>query len=174
MKHLRFLLTLLAVGAVLVPLPVVACSCSWIYPPGTPLLSSGAPVPTPEEFAGQAFLFSGTVESIRAIPTGNPATDKWFANGSATVLRIDSVWRGQLPFETITVYTPFPGGACGYPFKVGRCYLVFAEVEEDGMLRTGICTRTSSWENAGDLLPYVSLFLGPPQPSFHELLEGSE
>jgi len=86
------------------------------------------------------------------------------ANGSATVIRLDHVWRGELPYETITVYTGFPGGGCGYPFRVGRCYLVFAQVEADGLLRTDICTRTTPWERSAPLLSLIHQFLGLPQP----------
>ncbi len=175
---MRLLHTLIAVTALLLSLaspPALACSCSWIYPNGTPLLSDGSPVPSFSALADQPFLFLGTVESVSPIPTGSPEGDKMFAKGLATVLRVDHVWRGVPQYlETITVYTGFPGGGCGYLFRVGQCYLVFAEVEADGMLRTSICTRTTPWDRAGELLSYVYAFLGPPRPSLQELLEAPE
>ncbi len=170
----RISLLLLAASLCLAPYPALPCSCSWIYPPGTPLLPDQSPVPSPEDLQAQPFLFTGTVESITPLPPRGPEADRMLANGSATVIRLDDVWRGDLPFDTITVYTGFPGGGCGYPFRLGSCYLVFAQVESDGTLRTDICTRTTPWEQAGPLLYYVLQYLGPPQPSSQAILSGVE
>lgn len=130
-------------------------------------MPDGSPAPSPAEPAGQQFLFAGTALSRKPIPTGNPEAESLFLGGSATVFRLEHVWKpADLLVETITVYTAFTGGVCGFRFHPGRCYLVFGAVGEDGMLRTSICTRTSEWPAAQELLRWGNVFLGPPQPSY--------
>jgi hypothetical protein len=47
--------------------------------------------------------------------------------------------------ETITLYTGHGGGDCGYPFAIGKRYLVYA-FNFKGRLTTGICTQTAPAE----------------------------
>ena len=155
---------LVALGlAVALTRGATACSCGWVHEPGTPLLSDGSPVPTPDELAEQPFLFLGTVESVRVIPTGDPDMDLLHAAGADITFRVELAWRGTYTSSTVTIHTGSVGGGCGYSFGLGRCYLVFASRDDQGVPGTDICTRTTSIDRAIDLLPYVYAFLGAPR-----------
>ncbi len=62
--------------------------------------------------------------------------------------RPNSVWKGPKT-ESVVVRTTNPGAACGFDFKQGRNYLVFASFE-GAILRTSSCTRTKPAEYAYD------------------------
>jgi hypothetical protein len=57
-------------------------------------------------------------------------------------LSVEQVWKGEVAKE-VTLTTGSGGGDCGYPFKVGESYLVYANASEGGLLSTGICSRTN-------------------------------
>lgn len=61
--------------------------------------------------------------------------------GVKVTLRIDSMWKGPETSEAL-VSTGKDGGDCGYPFVVGKKYLVYASQSKDGFLTTNICQRT--------------------------------
>jgi len=61
------------------------------------------------------------------------------------------VWKGPL-FEEYIVTTAEDESTCGYPFKVGEWYLVYA-FEVDGVYSTNICSRTSLLDATDDLVP---------------------
>src|SRR5262249_10049444 len=57
---------------------------------------------------------------------------------------------------TVDVLTGLGGGDCGYPFRVGERYLVYAQASTDGStLDTGICTRTRPIGDAAEDLAYA-------------------
>lgn len=64
---------------------------------------------------------------------------------------------------TVEVGTGMGGGDCGYGFRVGARYLVYAyRDEKKGTLHTGICTRTRPLGRADDDLRYIDeLARGP-------------
>ena len=49
-------------------------------------------------------------------------------------------WKGVESGRSV-VYTPLTGEACGFPFEVGKEYLVYV-VPENNVAPTGICTGT--------------------------------
>lgn len=54
------------------------------------------------------------------------------------------------------VVTGWGGGDCGYEFKTGASYIVYAgRDEKDGRLYTGICTRTRPLAEAGEDLSFI-------------------
>ena len=58
--------------------------------------------------------------------------------------------------EKVTVVTGIGGGDCGYGFKPGGTYLVYAHEDDDaGTLGTGICTRTAPVDAAEDDLAFL-------------------
>jgi len=71
-------------------------------------------------------------------------------------------WYRGLQQDHVEIETGLGGGDCGFPFEVGKQYLVYAYREESGRLSTGICTAT-------DLLDESKLNLaslrGEPIPS---------
>jgi hypothetical protein len=63
----------------------------------------------------------------------------------------------------LDVDTGSGGGDCGYPFKVGESYLVYAHVGKDGQpLATSICTRTRPLRDAHDDLVFARAVAGAP------------
>jgi hypothetical protein len=54
----------------------------------------------------------------------------------------------------VEVFTGSGGGDCGYPFRVGQHYLVYAYRDKD-KLGTNICTRTKSFANANEDLAFL-------------------
>jgi hypothetical protein len=99
----------------------VACSC--MMPP-----------PPPKALEQAAAVFSGKVTKIDA-NQGHRKT---------ITLSVDRTWKG-IDTETVTLTTGSGGGDCGYGFKDGEAYLVYAYRggdEENGPLGTSICSRT--------------------------------
>ncbi len=62
--------------------------------------------------------------------------------------KISKTWKSEISKE-IFLSTGRGGGDCGYDFKVGKKYLVYA-IREDN-LSTGICSRTALAEANQDL-----------------------
>jgi 5-hydroxyisourate hydrolase-like protein (transthyretin family) len=68
---------------------------------------------------------------------------------------VAEAFRGERVSE-IEVATGFGGGDCGYGFRVGETYLVYAgRNERDGRLYTGICHRTKPLAKAAEDLAYI-------------------
>lgn len=67
------------------------------------------------------------------------------------------VWKGQVG-EEIQVRTQFGGGTCGYTFRLGESYLVYASHITDKQIAVHQCSRTSRLRGA---LEDISV-LGPP------------
>jgi hypothetical protein len=56
------------------------------------------------------------------------------------------VWKGP-ERETLEVTTPRGGAACGYPFKEGQEYLVYAYRKEES-LKVALCSETTPLSKA--------------------------
>ncbi len=119
------------------PAPADACSC----------VANGPPC---QEFWKHAAVFVGRVVSI----------DVYRGNADALgnrVVRLETLeaFRG-VTSSTVEVVTGSEGGDCGYPFKVGERYVVYAYRSKDGsVLGTGICTRTRPVAQAAEDLAYA-------------------
>jgi hypothetical protein len=117
--------------AVVIPLLVAAaayaCSC--------------APPPSPKKSLEKAAaVFSGKVLKIEK--------DGEFE--LAVTFAVDQVWKGKEAKELV-VRTGTNDGICGYKFKKGASYLIYAhESTRDEMkyLVTNICTRTAALADA--------------------------
>lgn len=64
-------------------------------------------------------------------------------------IRIEHAWKNVRANE-LMLQTGRGGGDCGYPFKVGERYLVYAYGSSDRTLGTNICQRTRKLIDAGD------------------------
>jgi hypothetical protein len=96
---------LLALGlVVLLPDCASACSCG----------GSGVPFQEVAKGDSSSAVFSGEVIDVEKGPQISRVT-----------FRTSKVWKGKHQ-ETQTVSTPSYGAACGYPFKEGKEYLVYA------------------------------------------------
>jgi hypothetical protein len=123
-----------------------ACSCASSGPP-----CQGA-------FQVDA-IFAGTVRSISPLPDDDlPPLRPGEARMPRTV-RVDFAevhgfrW---LQAATVSVLTAGSGPACGYAFKKGERYLVYARRQPDGKeLVTGICSRTRLLAEADEDLRFL-------------------
>lgn len=99
-------------------------------------------------------VFSGTV-----LERHDPASGEVVVNVRQPVeykIEIEEVWKGELS-DVVTVRSPRDGSSCGYPFKVGEAYLVYATTDHRVGLRTGLCTRTKLLAEAGADLAELAL-----------------
>jgi hypothetical protein len=112
---------------------VLACSCG-----------SGGGAPCQEFWRADA-VFAGTVVGSGKITI----SEGEFKHDMRLVrLTVDQPIRGMQSAE-VEVLTGWGGGDCGYGFKLGQRYLVYAYREEDGKrLATSICTRTRKLSEA--------------------------
>jgi len=110
-----------------------ACSCAG---PGSPKA----------ELAQHNSVLQGTVESIKQVAVG--------AHGSRQNLvkfKIEQSWKGISSWHsTMVVRTSTSGASCGYGFKVGQSYVVYAGLSEEGELHTSLCTRNALTANAAE------------------------
>lgn len=121
-----------------VPSAVEACTCA------PPLAAC--------EAAWQATaVFAGRVEEISPVPGKGPESLR------RKVVRFEVIdpFRGTATSD-VEVETGAGGGDCGYRFKKGAEYLVYASRNErSGRLTTGICSRTKLLGSAADDLAYL-------------------
>ena len=73
---------------------------------------------------------------------------------------VSRTYRG-LARATVQVETGLGAGDCGFPFEIGKQYLVFANKRESGRLETGICSGTALLEESTANLAYLR---GDPVP----------
>ena len=62
-------------------------------------------------------------------------------------IRVESNWKGEERAE-IVIVTGKGDGDCGFPFKVGESYLIYAYQIRNGHLSTNICQRTALLHDA--------------------------
>jgi HEAT repeat protein len=129
--------------------PSAACSCASLDPPLVRLARTDA-------------VFSGTVidridprpKDSKIISTGDPIE---------YTIEIDQVWKGDVG-DIASVISARAGASCGYTFKIGETYLIYARLH-DGKFHTGLCSRTRSISRAGEDLAELSTLslAGPPR-----------
>lgn len=89
-------------------------------------------------------VFSGKVVEVRR---HRQAEDIFAA--VEVIFSVERAWKG-VEGETISVFTSSHSAACGYGFKRGRTYLVYAHGNADDRLSTSICSRTRRLKDAGE------------------------
>ena len=133
------LLTLLLCA--LIPHRTSACDC-------------GDPGPPCKAFGNTPVVFAGRVVKIATIslkaPSGDPYEDRLI------FFEVERSYRGSVG-KTAEVVTGSGGTDCGYDFRRGEHYLVYAYPHpQSGKFYTGICQRTRPISEAGDDLDYLS------------------
>lgn len=137
---------------------VLACSCV-----------SGGP-PCQSAFQVDA-VFAGTVRSIVPLPEDGPPLRPGEMRIPRTLrVEFDTVvpFRG-LQGSNVTVLTAGSGPACGYGFKPGERYLVYAN-RKGTELVTGLCSRTRPLADAAEDLQF---FQAPSAPGGRARLYGT-
>ncbi|MGD1210413.1 MAG: hypothetical protein ABR973_03515 [Candidatus Acidiferrales bacterium] len=136
----------------LIPLAAIAaqaCTCSQAAPGKCPGLQQGDVV------------FTGTVTAIEDISYGAPKADSSGAPVDIIAsrltryhFRIDEKFAGPDVAE-IDVFSGGDDGDCGYHFKQGERYVVFAQQEAEGRLFSTICNGTRPASEARALIPQL-------------------
>src|SRR4051812_35469241 len=132
--------TLLVVGALVAgENDALACSCMWSGPPCQATWTADA-------------IFVGTVVSISPIDhlsLGAPYQSR------LVKVNVERAFIGAAsgPLEIVT---GMGGGDCGYDFKVGVKYLVYAHKSDASILTASICSRTKLLAAAGEDLQYLT------------------
>jgi len=118
--------------------------------------------PSPGPACQNAFdvdaVFLGTATNIT--PMGATPTPT-FPHVVVT-FSLERAFRG-VENATMAVRTGNGGGDCGYRFKAGERYLVYAYRQKDGTLTTGISTRTRLASQAKEDLEFLSHLASPSQ-----------
>lgn len=136
-------ITLAAVVAVLLsPAHALACSCI-------------DDVPLCQTFWQADVVFAGEVVTFEKVDPGQV-----FSRRVARV-RVERVWRGEAA-GVVDVSTGAGGGDCGYSFRSGQQYVIYAYKGPQGTLSTNICTPTKLLSKASADLEY---FKGIGAPS---------
>ncbi len=109
-----------------------ACSC--------------ALVGSQQERAKQALSDSTAVFSGEVVAVEKEAATAYHPGTSKITLRVSEAWKGPAQ-ETLEVSTPSQGSACGYPFKEGQEYLVYAYGKEEPF-EVDLCSGTKQLSDA--------------------------
>lgn len=140
-RHTRHLLAGLIIGAALLTTGaarVSACSCIG------PIVACETAWTTDGIFVGKV-LTVGRIEGSGDL--------RWMRR--LVRFEVREAFKGVQPGE-IEVVTGAGGGDCGYDFREGRTYLVYAHRNQaTGQLGAGICSRTAPVEEAGEDLEYL-------------------
>jgi hypothetical protein len=131
----------IAIGIILavmvsVPTSLLACSCVTV---GTGEFDYR------QTAKDSAAVFRGTVVEVLQLQS---------VALQMVVVDADAAWAG-IKSRRVYVFTGYGGGDCGYPFEVGKQYIVWANRNEEwapGELSTGICSFTTPLEAASEQL----------------------
>ena len=148
-----FILACLTVATLILFLAAdaAACSCMQVGP------------------ACQAFwktdaVFDATVDAIEPVTrTDNSMRDRPMAFKEKVVkLSVRESWKGVDPGR-LEVVTADQGAACGFDFKPGRRYLVFAWKRPlDGRWSVSLCSATREFDGSGDAARFLASLSKPP------------
>lgn len=117
---------------------VDACSCM-------------GPRPPCEAYWDASAVFVGTVNFVSTV-SGKVAG--YESENRVYRFHVDRKFRGVEGNE-IEVMTGMGGGDCGYGFRLGGQYLVYAYQDEQNVLWTGICSRTRELTKAVEDLEFI-------------------
>lgn len=133
------ILTMLGALAILGESYAVACSCAMSGPPCQATWTADA-------------VFAGTVVSM------TPIDNVSLGAPYQSLLVKFSVERGFVNAASgpTEIVTGMGGGDCGYRFKVGVTYLVYASKYGSSILTTGICSRTRPLAEAQEDIQYLT------------------
>jgi hypothetical protein len=127
---------LLRAGLVFLLLMTIAL----VYQTNTALACSCAQNPDPKTALDNASaVFSGKVTDIKR-------TGGFWESAVAVKIETKNVWKGPKN-KSFVIHTAEQSASCGYEFTKGEEYIVYT-YENDGELRTSICSRTALLKDA--------------------------
>lgn len=116
----------------------------WMAPPcATGACSCATPRDVPSALRTADAVFTGEVVSVRTISVGRGDMRRQVKR---VRLWVNLSWKG-VDNGSISVITGMGDADCGFDFRRGESYLVFAS-RADGGLNTGICGRTAELARA--------------------------
>jgi Carboxypeptidase regulatory-like domain len=130
---------LVLTAVVITARPAAGCSCV-----------TGAPVC--EAFWQATAVFTGRVTDIEPVTArdGPPRTHR------LVHFEVIDGFRGVTSESTVALVTGQGGGDCGYEFRPGNAYIVYAVTNpQSGQLTTSICSRTRLLGEASDDITYA-------------------
>ena len=132
MKRFVFLISFATCVTVLNGADTLACDC---FVPSPPMLAGRLP----------HFAFSGQVMAIYHRPE---------SKFSDVTFKVLNSWEYELRGKISIVSSR--GGKCGFPFKVGKTYLVYAELVDRTASGMKICQRSLKLSGAGKELEMLN------------------
>jgi hypothetical protein len=130
---MRQLETVLLALALTAAAAVTAQACSCVSPPAPAIALDYA-----------AAVFAGRVFQVDDPRKGSPVYSS--IDPMVYHFNVEYVWKGSVA-DTISIHTVRDGASCGYNFKPGQLYIVYAR-DDKGTLTTGQCSRTNLFEYA--------------------------
>ena len=122
--------------------PIHACSCV-------------GPVSHAYALEHSDAVFQGEVISKNGLRSACGRSGEVFFLDLAVEFKVTTVWKGEIN-ETTFINTNYDGAACGYPFRIGEEYIVYANQNEwVGMLGVGLCSRTGLAPDHQEDLEYL-------------------
>jgi MYXO-CTERM domain-containing protein len=94
-----------------------------------------------EHIASATAIFEARVSAVEPLDPN--------LGGGPLRVRLDVVqrFRGSVEHEHVEVQTAGSSASCGFPFELGRSYLIYADGPSDA-LRVGLCSATKRMEDA--------------------------
>ena len=129
--------------------PADACSC----------MSSG---PACQAFWTTDVVFDGTVTTIEPTSREETFSGRTFQVSEFVVtLQVRQSWKG-VEGETVQVTTSGSGASCGFDFKIGGRYMVFASRGgSDSRPRVSLCSSTRAYNGTGEPAAFFASLGGP-------------
>jgi hypothetical protein len=93
-----------------------------------------------------ALSHPGAVFSGEVVKIDRPSSIKSSLAPETVTFRVSESWKGPKQ-QSLEVSTPVSGTSCGYPFKEGQEYLVYAYGKQD--LKVDLCSGTKPLSKAG-------------------------
>jgi hypothetical protein len=121
---------------------LVACILLLVGVKSSLACTCAPPQSASQELQRATAVFSGKVVEIKK----HKQSSDLFA-GVEVVFAVEKVWKG-VDEARVSVFTSSQSSACGYGFKEGRTYLVYAHGNADRRLATSICSRTRRLKDA--------------------------
>jgi hypothetical protein len=124
-----------------------------------------SPGPPCQAFWKAEAVFDATVERIEPTTRQQDVGDNHVMTlrENRVHLRVSQSWKGPAPgpLDVITAADP-GGGMCGYDFKPGRRYLVFAyKHPATGEWSTSICSATREYDGTGETAAFLASLTQP-------------
>ncbi|REK76648.1 hypothetical protein [Paenibacillus paeoniae] len=130
-----------------------------IAPEGASACSCAFPGSVNEAKLNNDVVFDGTV-------TGKKEPVRLFSRSSATPItwtfEVHEIWKGKVS-PAISVVSVQASESCGYEFKEGSRYIVYAR-NSGNSLEVSLCSRTALHSAAGQDLAELGVGSVPPQP----------